>query len=224
MNKNDKREMFFWVVFGALVVIAAILEMVFNGVSLAGVFGAIKDIAGTLVVFVVLFAYMSEHKKLKGVRGSIESRMKEIEEKYNPLIREEMITETSSDAKKLKLQKVIRYEIATKADAIYENQSKSYAPFFEVNLDNPDKVEFYIRKKFFSESDNNLFDANKIANKLKSYISKRYECYGMEFIRDKSGGKSVIHFNEMLVDKAQIEQLISIIDDMIFIYVLEKKA
>ncbi len=224
MDKNDKREMIFGVVFGAIVVIAAILEMVFNGVSLAGIFGAIKDIAGTLVVFVVLFAYMSEHKKVKGVRGSIESRMKEIEEKYNPLIREEMTTETSSEAKKSKLQKVIRYEIAANCDSIYGNQCKSYAPFFEVNLDNPDKVEFYIRKKFFSESEDNLFDANRIANNLKVYLSKRYENHGMEFIADKSGGKFVIHFNEALVDKAQIEQLISIIDDMIFIYVLEKKA
>ena len=224
MDKNDKREMIFGVVFGAVVVIAAILEMFFNGVSSAGIFGAIKDIAGTLFVFVVLFAYMSEHKKVKGVRGSIESRMKEIEEKYNPLIREEMTTETSSDAKKLKLQKVIRYEIAANCDAIYGNQCKSYAPFFEVNLDNPDKVEFYIRKKFFSESEDNLFDANRIANNLKVYLSKRYENHGIEFIPDKSGGKFVIHFNEVLEDKAQIEQLISIIDDMIFIYVLEKKA
>ena len=224
MDSSDKQEMIFGVVFGVVVVIAALQEMFFNGVSPAGIFGAVKDIAGTLVVFVVLFAYMSEHKKVKGVRGSIESRMKEIVKKYNPLIREEVTTETSSDARKSKLQKVIRYEIAANCDAIYENQCKSYAPFFEVNLDSPDRVEFYIRKKFFSESEDNLFDANKIANNLKVYLSKRYDNIGTEFIPDKSGGKIVVHFAEVLVDKAQIEQLISIIDDMIFIYVLEKKA
>lgn len=224
MEKNDKREMVFGVIFGSVVVIAAILEMIFNGISLADIFGAVKDIAGTLVVFVVLFAYMSEHKKVKGLRGTIESRMKEIEEKYNPLIREEMATEASSEAKKSKLQKIIRYEIAKDCNAIYGNQCKLYVPFFEVSVDNPNRVEFYIRKKFFAESEENLFDASKIANNLKAYMSKRYENYEMEFVADKSGGKFVIHFKEVFADTTQIEQLMNVIEDMIFIYVLEKKA
>lgn len=224
MNKNEKREMIFGVVFGVMVVVAAVLEMLFNGISLAGVFGAIKDIAGTLVVFVVLFAYVSEHKKVKGIRGSIESRMKEIEEKYNPLIREEVPTEASNEAKKSKLEKIVRYEIAANCDAIYENNCKSYAPFFEVSVENPDKVEFYIRKKFFAESTDNVFDAARIANNFKVFMNKRYVNVETEYVSDKSGGKFVIKFSETLEDKAQIEQLMSIIDDMIFIYVLEKKA
>lgn len=224
MDKNDKREIIFGGFFGIVVVIAATLEMVFNGISLSGIFGAIKDIAGTLVVFVVLFAYISEHKKVKGIRGSIESGMKEIEKKYSPLIREEVTTETSNEAKKTKLEKVIRYEIAKDCDAIYGKQCKSYAPFFEISVDDSDKVEFYIRKKFFSEEDDNSFDASRIANNLRAYMSKRYERYKMEFIADKSGGKFIIYFDEALVDKVQIEQLINIIDDMIFVYIVEKKV
>ena len=224
MDKNNKREMTFGVVFGIVVVIAAILEMVFNGISAADIFGAIKDIAGTLVVFVILFTYISEHKKVKGIRGSIESRMRKIEKKYNPLIREEITTETSSEAKKTKLEKVIRYEIAKDCDAIYGKQCKSYAPFFEISLHNPDKVEFYIRKKFFAEDDDTSFNANEIATNLQIYISKRYMKYKTEFIADKSGGKFSIYFNEVLADEAQLEELMSIINDMIFVYIVEKKA
>lgn len=225
MDKNDKREMVFGVVFGLVVVIATILEMIFNGITPGGVFGAIKDIAGTLVVFVVLFAYISEHKKVKGLRGSIESRMKEIEKKYNPLIREAVSTENSSDAKRAKLEKVIRYEIAKDSDAIYRKQyEQQYVTFFDINTDKPDKVEFYIRKLFFGESDTKPFDADKIARNLQAYMYKRYQECNTQFVPDNSGGKFIVQFDDALVDKAQIDQLMCIIDDMIFIYGLEKKA
>lgn len=224
MDKNEKKEMFYGVVFGAVVVIAAILETIFNGASLPDVFGAIKDIAGTLIVFVVLIAYIKEHKKVKGVRGSVESMMKEIEEKYNPLIRQGIAKVTSSEAKKSKLQRLIRYEIAADCNVIYKETCNDYLTFFDFDLNNLDKVEFYIRKKFFLETEDNLFDAEKIANRLKAFLSKRYKDNKMEFVSDQSGGKLVVHLNEVLEDKKQLEQLISIIDDMIFIYVLEKKA
>ena len=172
----------------------------------------------------MLISFIKSHKKVKGIRGSIESAMTGIEDMYNPLIRKEVISEGASDKKKNKLDKIVRYEIATDMGVLFSKESKSYAPFFEINLENPDSIEFYIRKKFFSDTAENPFDAKTISSDISEYMTKRYKDYSMKFKPDSSGGKFVISFGSPLKYLKDMEALSDVVDDMVFVYsALNKK-
>lgn len=222
-NDGDFVEKILGGVFGIIAIIAAVTEMGLNGFTTEAVVGAIKDIASTLVVVAVLIAFVNEHKKVKGIRGTIEKEMEIIENSYAPLIREAIVSENAGDAKKAKLDKVIRYEIAANVEALFGTQCRLYSPFFDINAENPQQIVFYIRKTFFKNTDEKPFDAESIATHIESYMKKRFLDYEMQFAPDSSGGKFIISFPEPLKYENDIKNLINIVDDMTFIYVALKR-
>ncbi len=88
MFKKIENETKYAALFGAIAIIAIIGEMISNGISLATVWGAIKDISGTIVaILLFLFAAKkvfdnSENKLTKKLNKELQS----FEERYTPLI------------------------------------------------------------------------------------------------------------------------------------------
>ncbi len=220
MDRNDFIEKGIGGVLGAIAIIAAVIEMVLGGFSAESIVAAVKDVAGTAVVIVVLIAFANEHKKAKGIRSSIESAMLQLEKGYFHMIREAVAAETSGEAKKAKLERTVRYEIAVNTDALFGAQCKNYAPFFDVSLEAPTEVCFYIRKKFFGEKPDAPFDAKRIFDKISQYMKRQHESISMEFKQDASGGKVLVAFDNPLKYTKENEWFIQVVDDMIFVYTM----
>lgn len=216
MDRNDFIERVIGGILGAITIIAAIIEMVLGGFSAESVVAAIKEISGTAIVIFLLFSFVNEHKKAKGVRGSIENAMMQLEHGYAPLIREATVSNHANENKKAKLDRIVRYEIAVKTDALFGTQCNNFCPFFDIDLDSPTNISFYIRKKFFGES----FDAQKIFNQIYPFMTRQHEGLKMTFLPDASGGKAIIEFDQPMKYDKDIQWLISVVDDMIFSYTM----
>ena len=224
MDRNEFIEKVIGGFLGGIAIIASIAEMVLGEFSVESIVAATKDIAGTAIVIILWVSFVNEHKKTKGIRGSIECAMTQLENGYAPLIREAVASESSSEAKKAKLSKTVRYEIASKSDALFSNQCNNYCPFFDIDLDAPTEIYFYIRKKFFGEKCEAPFDAAKIFEKITIYMVRQHPNIQMKLKSDTSGGKVIIHFDAPLQYKSDIDNLMSIVDDMLFVYtVLQSK-
>lgn len=88
MAKKFDKEVLFGGIFGIIAVVAAIGEMIANGLSTAAILGAAKDIAGTLVA-VMVFAFAI--KKIignnnKSLSKILTQELDSFEKNYSPLI------------------------------------------------------------------------------------------------------------------------------------------
>lgn len=73
MDRNDFIEKYLGGVFAAIAVLAAILEMIFNGISTDTILSCIKDIAGTAVVIILWISLiLSRPRKPKNVEELLE--------------------------------------------------------------------------------------------------------------------------------------------------------
>lgn len=79
-------------------------------------------------------------------------------------------------------------------------------------------MDFYIRKKFFRDTPEAPFDAKAIFNKISQYMVRQHKNLSIEFKSDPSGGKAIIRFQNSIKYEKDINDLISIVDDMIFAY------
>ena len=127
-------------------------------------------------------------------------------------------------SKENKLKSIIRDEIAADTNVLFNTHSNNYAPFFDVAIDTPDKIEFYIRQKFFRVNNNETFNAEKISDKICIYMKKQHHEIDIDFSPDASGGKIIINFSQPLKYKKDIDMLIDIVDDMIFAYTVVNKS
>jgi len=210
-------------IFGIIAIVAAIVEMILGGFTAEAIVEAIKDIAGTAIVVVLLVTFVKNlPKNAKNVRESIEIEMTRIEKSYSPLIRKVEVKETDNDAKKNKLGKTIRYEIADNVNVLF-NVKSSFHRFFDIQAERPTEIKFAIRKAFFGDTVENSFNPQKISEHLMGYLKKNHPECSMNYVSDKDGGLVVIPFNNPIETDKEIEELISIIDDMLFVYVAENK-
>lgn len=204
----------------AVIALAAIIcEMIFSGISTASVASAVKDIAGILVdVIVLLVALKAFVKKDDTFRGKLESAMEEIEKSYAPLIQEHKAKETNqSDVNKNVTY--IRYDIANKVEALFGVECNDYMRFFEINAQTPDKITFFVRKKFFGEP----FTPDIIAEHIKGFCDKNYNQYTTTYSTDKDGASITVSFGKTLETCEDIKNLISIVDDVLLLYIAEYK-
>ena len=86
MDKLDVKEKIWGGIFGAIAIIAAIAEMMANGLSASSVCGAIKDVAGTAVVVLILCAFLKGIKRPKKIAEILEKAVEEWGDKNAPLI------------------------------------------------------------------------------------------------------------------------------------------
>lgn len=73
MDNLDFKEKIWGGIFGIVAICAAVAEMFINGMNASSVVGAVKDVSGTLVVVVILIAFIkSLPKKPKNVKEKLE--------------------------------------------------------------------------------------------------------------------------------------------------------
>ena len=169
MDKMDRDEKLWGGIFGIIAIVAAIAEMIINGIDTASVVGAIKDISGTLVVVVLLVAFIkSLPKKPKNFRELFEADMNEIEQAYAPLIVKYVPKDTAKDAAKAKNEKMIRYDILSSVDALFGKEQADHLRLFELNAEKPEKMCFYVREKFFGKP----FDAKEVLARIKAVLRR----------------------------------------------------
>lgn len=128
MERNDFIEKVFGGILGSIAIIAIVVEMILGDFSPEAICGGIKDIASTAIVIILLIAFANEHRKTKGLCGSIEHAMTKLEKGYSPLIRQATASETSGEAKKNKLNRIfaatlVKYNMFVTVRKRYQFQS-----------------------------------------------------------------------------------------------------
>ena len=122
MFKKIDKEILFGGIFGIIAIVATAGEMIANGISIATIFGAIKDIAGTLVA-VMVFIIAVRHlfvKKVTDFNGVFEAEMEKIIAKYAPIISKDSAVAG-------------RYNIASNLDSILGKEEGAYHTMFDAN-------------------------------------------------------------------------------------------
>ena len=208
-------------IFGIIAMAAALAELYSSGVNAPAVFGTIKDISGTLVAIIVFFTIMDSLKKANNFRGSIEYRMNKVIAKYKPLVIEEISKENDNINKKNKLDRTICYGIASSNNVLFGGSEK-YIRFLEIASENPDKMEFLIRKTFFGDRDSDPYNPEKLAerivNNLKSGFSNHHIFYRRE---DDERYRVVVSFNGINMNNEEgVDTIIDIIEKVLLLYII----
>lgn len=87
MNKEDFQEKLWGGIFGVIAIAAAIGEVFANGLSLPTILGGVKDVSGTLVVVVLLVAFIKQlPRKLKNTSEILEQNVEKWGNDNAPLI------------------------------------------------------------------------------------------------------------------------------------------
>lgn len=210
-------------IFGIIAILASVIEMILRDFTTEAIVSTIKDVSSVAVVVVLLVAFMKNLPKTpKNIRDSIEKEMVKIEKAYSPLIRKVEAQDEDNEAKKNKLEKTIRYEIADDVNALFDVKS-TYHRFFDIQDEHPTEIKFAIRKAFFGDSPERPYEPDKISKHLMGYMKKNHGECTMNYVPDKDGGFVVLYFKGPIETDKEIDDLITIVDDMLFAYVAENK-
>lgn len=205
----------------AIVALASIIcELIFGGISTTSVAAAIKDTTSIfvdIIVFALAFKVFFK-KEDTSFRGKLETAMETIEESYSPLIREHKAKDTN-EGDVLKNQEFIRYDLARKVEALFGEECNDYMRFFELKSDAPEYISFFVRRKFFGDD----FDPKTIALHIKGFCERKYEQYKATYSLDKDGANITITFGKAMETEDDIKQLVSVIDDVLFLFIAEYK-
>ena len=197
-------------ILGAIAIVSAILEMLFNGISAATIAGAIKDISGTLIVVMVLLVALKKlfPKKQKGFTNVFCEEMKAVTEKYSPII------------KRIESDK-IEFHIADNLSCLYGKDSGSYHRFFAFS-EKDQSITFKTSKTVFfgRTSDDHEKELEDIALDIAKTIDKNFK-----LVTDISGGKDsfTLRFAEPLENDESAKALVELIDKILLLYVARCK-
>ena len=223
MDKLDLREKILGGVFGIISIVSALAELMLGDMSASGIFGAVKDISGTLIVVIllVMVVKMLRPQKKSNFREIFDAAMEKVERNYRPLIRKAVEKETDSEAKSNKLKKVIRYQIASKTKVLFGQSCNDYIRFFDIDAEKPENINFYIREKFFGSTDAEPFDYEKIASDIIISLSSRFP--NTELIKNTSEEAVTVKFESPLSTQEDAEMLSALTDFVILLYVAHNK-
>ncbi|MBQ3004506.1 MAG: hypothetical protein IJD88_01110, partial [Clostridia bacterium] len=87
-NDEDYLEKVIGGIFGVVAIVAAIVEIFIGGPTTGSVVAGIKDVAGTLIVVVLLVAFIKNNrpKAYKDFNSAFDAEMTVLCEKYSPVI------------------------------------------------------------------------------------------------------------------------------------------
>lgn len=223
MDKFDLEEKILGGIFGVISIVATIIELCANGFSTATIFGAVKDIFGTLIVVVLFVAVMKalKPKKAKNFRDLLNTSMEKVEANYAPLIRKAIAKESDSEAKTKKLENTIRYEIGSNINALFEGDCGSYIRFFDIDAHNPDRIVFPVRETFFGSKEDSPFDAERIIYKVSGSLQKRFPDYDIK--NDLKKNEITVDFKKTLSTADDAESLSRLIDMVVLLFIAENK-
>lgn len=220
MDNMDRNEKVWGGIFGIIAIIAAIAEIFINGVDAASIVGAIKDVSSTLVVVVLLVAFLkSLPQKPKNFREVFEKNMNEIEQAYAPMIVKYVPKDTAKDSSKVKNETVIRYDILSSVDALFGKEQADHLRLFELNAEKPEKMCFYVREKFFGKP----FDAKEIAENISGRLQAKFPAYKVTHTADSSGETIIVNFNKVMETEQDAAALVNLINAAILLFVAKNK-
>lgn len=221
MEMKERDERLLGGIFGIIAIAAALAELYSSGVNASTVSGAIKDISGTLVAIVVFFTIMKNLRKSNSFRGSIEKRMNEVIAKYKPLVIEEISKENTNINKRSKLDRTICYGIASNSNVLFGGSEK-YVRFLEIASENPDKMEFLIRRTYFGDRDSDPYNPKKLAERIVNNLKSSFRDHNISYRReDDERYRVVVSFNGLdMTNKQGVDTIIDIIEKVLLLYVI----
>ena len=163
MEKLDLKEKLWGGIFGVVAILAAFFEMYSSGVSTTSIAGAVKDIAGTMVVVVLLITVMRQYlpKKSNNIIEAFHEAMEPVLARYSPLIKKDLNDENGKNTesedgikrnenkiKKSDVKNGLRYYLASYLSAIHDNTPGKYNVFFDFDM-KKSEIEFYVTKTVF---------------------------------------------------------------------------
>ena len=201
----------FWSgVLGIIAVIAAVVELYLSGIDAVTVAAAVKDIAGTLAVVMVLFVAIRQtvHREPKNFDDVFTDRMELVAKKYAPLIKKQ------PDGKH-------RYFMASKLSAINDNTPGAYHKFFD--FVKPTEVEISISKTVFVGVGGSDEVFKKTKEKLVSNIDSKCRNYPIVEKCEASVAGVKLLFAEPLETAAHANELADVIDCVLLTFIAEYK-
>lgn len=200
-------------VFAVLALISIICEIAFGGFTAEGIISGVKDISGILIdVLVLAVAASVLIRKPGNFKEKFSEAMETLKTKYDPLLVED------------KAEKVIRYNIASNPDAIFVGKAKSPERIFELNKDKPSEISFYVNKSFFDKAGGTNYDAKGIADEIALRLQRMFKEYNVKPFPNGTNYEIRVDFKRTLTSGDDIDDLISLIDYAVLLFVARNKA
>lgn len=201
-------ETFWGGIFGIIAIVAAIISTILGGIDGSSIWGCIKDVAGTMVVIMLLFASLP--KFAKNFKEALQNELSEIVDKYSPLIKPENSSEET-----------ILYKIANNTNCIFNEPAGKYYKFFEYNF-KTNQLQFFISEGIFITSKKlQTINIDDIKTKFVTKIEKKYLCKLDECTANPEGIKLIFKSKPNTIKDA--ESIKEIIDEMVVYYLAQSK-
>ena len=228
MEKLDFREKFWGGIFGVLAIIAVVAEVFVNGVSAATIWGAVKDVSGTLIV-VILFVAVVKSLLPKRNKKPFAERLELAIKKWWDANSNMIIKWNDSDGNK----EQFGLSMKTDMNAFYSNAKGKRKPgvFFRVPVFNSDQwqkegveIEFWLNDGTFVEDRTDLSKEEKeqilksLATKFANYIALSYADFCT--VSSISNKRIYVKLNNPVQEDAEIERLIDLINSMYQAYLV----
>ena len=196
-------------------IIAAVIERRSDLIGSASAVGAIKIIACTFAILILLVEIIKAFEKnMTKFRTRFEYAMEPIEQNYSPMItKHEPENETPESAD------VIRYDILSSTDALFRKKETNHLCLFELSATNPQKISFYVREEFFGKP----FDAVQIAADIAGRLQETFKDYEISHSADESGATIDVIFNKTLEKEQDLSQLMDLINLTILLFIAKHK-
>lgn len=226
MDTLDFKEKIWGGIFGVVAILAALGEMIVNGISVTSVLAAVKDISGTLVVVVLLVAVVKSlfpKKYKKSFSERMESAFDEWRENNGNMIAKDDKSDGSPDQYGLSMQ--------TDMNAFYgKSGSRKLGVFFRMPAFSSDvwkkgdiNIEFWLNRGTFFQGRTDLTDEQKDAqlvllrNQFEKYIALKYS----DFCTASSTGNKVnVKIKQPIQQDEEIRELIELINSMYQAYLV----
>ena len=210
MDKRDFIENIIGGIFAIIAILAAIAEVVFNGISASSIAAGIKDIFGTLVVIVLFFVVIKDSipKVYTNYKKAFDDAMKELVMKYSPIL-------TKDD------ENEFRYNINSNLSYICGEKSGTPRTFFDYT---EYSITFSVKKEVFMGRSTESFDEmqKKIISQieLKLKFKENFD-YIEDFIIIKDGFKVKIKRQNKIAKQAELMK--KIVDTVLILFIAESK-
>ena len=200
-------------VFAVLALVSIVCEIAFGGFTAEGIISGVKDISGIFIDVLVLAVAASVLIRRPGnFKEKFTKAMESLKIKYEPLLVED------------KVEKVIRYNIASNSDAIFIGKAKSPERIFELNKEKPSEINFFINKSFFDKAGGTEYNAKGIADEIALRLQRMYKNYDVEPFPSGTNYGIRVDFKHILNNDDDINDLISLIDYTILLFIARNKS
>ncbi len=205
-------------VLGVFAIGGAIAEMIFSGVEPATIAGCIKDVAGTLIVVMVLIAALKRILPKHGFEEVFEMEMKNVEERYEPAIRK---------GKDVQTEKTVRkyiYNIAEDLNCVTTGNPKNYnTEFFSID-ESACRITFKVRKRVFkgNSTDAATDELKNILTNVSERVSGRFGNTIISSCEKKDNEISFVYVKQITPEETA-KKLAAVIDYVLLLYISENK-